>query len=232
MSSIRSLRRYASTVAVTVFTAVSVAGLPALAHVGGTVGHLWTKHIRPKTDARYFKKAQLRADDGAVNQTGDPVHWTKLRGVPAGFADGVDDAGGGGPATDVQCAGCVGTSDLGNASVTLGKLGFDPATQEELEAHAGSDDHDGRYFTETETATSDGTPPNAGSNRVRWDNLAGVPAGFADGIDDTGGGGSGWALTGNAGTNPATDFLGTTDAQAMSIRVPPSPACGRSTATC
>lgn len=31
----------------------------------------------------------------------------------------------------------------------------------------------------------------------------------------TGGGGSGWGLTGNAGINPATNFLGTTDAQPL-----------------
>ena len=34
-----------------------------------------------------------------------------------------------------------------------------------------------------------------------------------------GGGGSAWLLTGNAGTNPATNFLGTTDAQPLVIRV-------------
>lgn len=32
-----------------------------------------------------------------------------------------------------------------------------------------------------------------------------------------GGGGSFWSLTGNAGTNPSTDFLGTTDAQQLNI---------------
>jgi len=34
-----------------------------------------------------------------------------------------------------------------------------------------------------------------------------------------GGGGTGWSLTGNAGTSPATDFLGTTDNQALEFRV-------------
>jgi hypothetical protein len=33
------------------------------------------------------------------------------------------------------------------------------------------------------------------------------------------GGGAGWALTGNSGTNPAVNFLGTTDAQPLVIRV-------------
>ena len=40
-------------------------------------------------------------------------------------------------------------------------------------------------------AASDGTPPNEGANRVHWDNLAGVPEGFADGADDGDGGGGG-----------------------------------------
>jgi hypothetical protein len=33
------------------------------------------------------------------------------------------------------------------------------------------------------------------------------------------GGAAGWALTGNSGTNPTTNFLGTTDAQPLVIRV-------------
>jgi len=49
--------------------------------------------------------------------------------------------------------------------------------------------HDDRYFTETELNTSDGNPPNQGSNRLSWDNLTDVPAGFADGVDNVNGGG-------------------------------------------
>ncbi|MFZ6027673.1 MAG: tail fiber domain-containing protein [Chloroflexota bacterium] len=41
-----------------------------------------------------------------------------------------------------------------------------------------------------------------------WSGLAGVPAGFADGVDDTG---ADWHLGGNAGTDPAVHALGTTD---------------------
>jgi hypothetical protein len=32
---------------------VVIAGTPAGAHVGGTVAHLWNKHIKPKADKRY-----------------------------------------------------------------------------------------------------------------------------------------------------------------------------------
>jgi hypothetical protein len=37
--------------------------------------------------------------------------------------------------------------------------------------------------------------------------------------DDGGGGGAAWALAGNAGTNPVSQFLGTTDNQALVVRV-------------
>jgi len=81
-----------------------------------------------------------------------------------------------------------------------------------------------------------------------WSGLAGIPPDFADGVDDdtlgglscsngqvakwnsatsqwqcsndeTSAGGGGWSLTGNVGTNPATNFLGTTDTQALELRV-------------
>ena len=58
----------------------------------------------------------------------------------------------------------------------------DFATEVEVAAivsgHAGSADHDGRYFTESELNTS------GGGGSVHWANLGAVPAGFADGVDD------------------------------------------------
>jgi hypothetical protein len=36
---------------------------------------------------------QLLSDPGTINNGSNPVHWTKLREVPAGFADGTDDTG-------------------------------------------------------------------------------------------------------------------------------------------
>ena len=64
---------------------------------------------------------------------------------------------------------------------------------------ASSADHDDRYYTEDELDTSDGSGPNTGSNRVHWDNLVGMPAGFADGMDDEAAGGSGDITAVNAG---------------------------------
>jgi hypothetical protein len=48
--------------------------------------------------------------------------------------------------------------------------------------------YDARYYTQTVLKTSDLTPPNQGSNMVNWNNLTDVPGGFADNVDNTGGG--------------------------------------------
>lgn len=83
---------------------------PAGAHVTNSFSHLYNTHIKPKL-----------ANPGTINAANNPVDWTKLKGVPADFADGVDDTGGPpGPASDVVCMGCVTSSDLGAITVRLG----------------------------------------------------------------------------------------------------------------
>lgn len=67
-------------------TTILVAGALALvlaasqagAHDDGTTAHLWETHIAPM------------ADPGQINASTNPVDWTKLKGVPADFADGND----------------------------------------------------------------------------------------------------------------------------------------------
>ena len=41
-------------------------------------------------DTRYFTQSQLQVA-GTLNAPANPMDWTRLKGVPAGFADGVDD---------------------------------------------------------------------------------------------------------------------------------------------
>jgi hypothetical protein len=53
---------------------------PAGAHDNGTTAHLWN-HIQKMGEA------------GTINDSGNPVHWTKLKGVPSTIADGVDNIG-------------------------------------------------------------------------------------------------------------------------------------------
>jgi hypothetical protein len=44
-------------------------------------------------DVRYYLQEELNST-GLINDSGNPVDWTKLKGVPVGFADGIDNAGG------------------------------------------------------------------------------------------------------------------------------------------
>ena len=62
------------------------------------------------------------------------------------------------------------------------KVGGQDATAFAAAAH----NHDTMYYSQSQLTTSDGDPPNNGSNRVSWNNLKDVPAGFADGTDDVG----------------------------------------------
>jgi hypothetical protein len=45
------------------------------------------------TQAAFDSLVSLLGTAGTINQGSNPVHWTKLKGVPAGFADGTDDVG-------------------------------------------------------------------------------------------------------------------------------------------
>ena len=74
-----------------VFTGVLVATLLIVgsvvsqvsAHDTGTTSHLWD-HIKALREA------------GTINTDTNPLHWTKLKGVPAGLADGIDHTAGAG----------------------------------------------------------------------------------------------------------------------------------------
>ncbi len=44
------------------------------------------------------------SDPGTLNDAGNPVDWTRLKGVPAGFADEVDDVGGAGDGRSLDAA--------------------------------------------------------------------------------------------------------------------------------
>jgi hypothetical protein len=64
---------------------------PVGAHVPDKFGHLWQVHIKPKL-----------GEPGTINSAKNPVDWTKLKNVPEGFADGIDDVGGGGDTSGLQ----------------------------------------------------------------------------------------------------------------------------------
>lgn len=171
---------------------------------------------RRLTSAPYAFRAKIADNiaDGVITEskiadravTADklaPVDWTKLKGVPAGFADGIDNTGG---ITDDSVLtqhivdGTILNEDISNnAGIsqtkidnTLRAIDADKVDGKDASEFASSiHNHDDRYYTEIELNTSDGTPPNEGSNRVSWNNLADVPTGFADGIDEVGTAGGG-----------------------------------------
>jgi hypothetical protein len=89
-------RRYVELVAVAVIAAVLSAAAPAIAH--GVRHALFAhkagnaKNLGGKPASAYALKTTL-AQPGTINTPGNPVDWTKLKGVPGGFADGSDNIG-------------------------------------------------------------------------------------------------------------------------------------------
>jgi hypothetical protein len=73
-----------ATSALTALNADSLGGLTSASY--SLVGHLH--------DDRYCTEAEL-STTGTINGTSNPVDWTKLKGVPAGFADDTDNEGAG-----------------------------------------------------------------------------------------------------------------------------------------
>ena len=59
----RSLRRWRAVALLAAGLAIGVAmtATPVSGHIGSSVTHLWNAHLKPKTDARYYTKAQANA---------------------------------------------------------------------------------------------------------------------------------------------------------------------------
>lgn len=155
----------------------------------GSEADLETHKTSSDHDGRYVPRSEL-GDAGVVNQADNPVDWTRLKNVPADFADGTDDTGG--TPTDLSCAGCVGMTDIADGAVGSTQILDGSLTSADVQpgtflgvAHATSSDHDDRYATRSELA--DPGQVNAVSNPVDWTQLKNVPADFADGTDATGG---------------------------------------------
>jgi hypothetical protein len=76
-----------------------------------------TGHIH---DDRYYTQDSLRTP-GTLNESPNPVDWTKLKSVPVGFADGIDDEGAGDghslDAADGSPVDAVFVDDAGNVGI-------------------------------------------------------------------------------------------------------------------
>lgn len=124
-------------------------------------------------DSKYPAKTDL-SNSGIINTIANPVDWTKLKSVPAGFADGVDDTGAGGPASDVVCIGCVDSTDIANNAVGSAQINDGTIANADISAAAAivdsklatiatagkisssalpSNAYDGRFFRIVETIT-------------------------------------------------------------------------------
>jgi hypothetical protein len=116
--------------------------------------------------------------------------WSGLRGVPPGFADGVDDVSVVVSGTQVYAGeGLVQLASGDTVTLSLGAMYRLPQVC-------------------------------ANGQIAEWNGAL-----WVCGDDDVGSGGSAsWSLTGNAGTDPAVNFLGTTDAASLTLAVDGAPA--------
>ena len=133
-------------------------------------------------DTRYNTQAQLSAATGVLNALTNPLDWSQLKSVPAGFADGSD-------ADTTYAAGPGLVLGSGSFSADFGGPGSAATVARSDHNHDASyaaivHNHDTRYYTQAQLNSSTGTV-NGSTNPLDWSQLKSVPAGFADGVDDS-----------------------------------------------
>jgi hypothetical protein len=147
-------------------------------------------------DGRYYTQAELQGEGTAQ------VHWYNLTYVPAGLADGDDDTLGGLACGPDQIAAWNGTAWIctEDADTT-----YTPGTGLALIENSFSLEEPYRL----PQTCADGQVTKWEAAISRW----------VCGDDEAGGAADAWLLAGNAGISAATDFLGTTDNQALELKV-------------
>ncbi|MDX6588474.1 MAG: hypothetical protein QOI31_2947 [Solirubrobacterales bacterium] len=169
--------------------------------LGGTALALPGKNT---VDSGDIKNGQVKgvdvAQDGLTGEAIDEdtlqVPWAQLTGIPAGFADGVDNVGGGsgGDATDLHCpAACIEASEIGDGQVVGSKLAL-PLT-----------------ITGTPASGPLVDIQNGGAAGTRA--LRGATSGNGIGVVGTAGGANGWGVYGSAPGHSGKGVAGEADGQ-------------------
>lgn len=121
----------------------------------------------------------------AFRATANPVAWANLGGIPAGVGDGDDDT--------LAGMGCA----EGNVAKFI--AGFWQCAQDE--SGMGVHTHDGADITSPVAVAQS-------ANAAPWSGLSGVPAGFADGVDNVGSGLDGSGTVNSLALFSAADAVG------------------------
>ena len=149
-------------------------------------------HHEHDHDERYPLRSELSAGTGVLNASNNPVDWSQLKGVPAGFADGTDD----------QATFTAGTGlslSSGTFSVNFGGTGTATTAARSDHTHTASEHlHTGTYLrlaggdtvTGQITVSTTGQSISAASGTTSWS---------AGGIDCTASNGIAIAGHGNIG---------------------------------
>jgi len=124
----------------------------------------------------YDKNGDGKIDSDAI--TTGQIPWSSITGMPAGFADGIDDIGG-----DMFKA--TYDTDNNNKVDTADSIPWSGITGMPAGFADGVDDIGGDMFKATYDTDNNNKVDTADS--IPWSSITGMPAGFADGIDDIGG---------------------------------------------
>ena len=203
--------RYVPVVLAFALVLAGVTGIPASGHIT-SVDHTWKKHIRPKTDGRYFTKAQLSTGDGdGPNLGSNRVHWENLNGVPEDIADG------GQPAWLLagNAGTTAGTDFLGTTDETALELRVNSLAAFRLEPNATSPNVIGGFNGNNATATVVGATIGGGGASSFLNSVTDDYGFVGGGRSNTAGDGSGTitdsrlATVGGGEANTASGLLAT-----------------------
>jgi hypothetical protein len=170
-----------------------------------------------------FNLGQVNTVDAQTSLTGNPGGSPELKVTSTGTAAAVRGVASTGIGTNGVSTSGVGQQGLSNSGIgTLGTHGNTTGISPGVQGETNSTDPGGAGVLGKNNGggpglravVNAGAPPLAVNSPVK---VANLNADLLDGLDSTGL--PYWKLGGNAGTTPGTNFLGTTDNQALELKV-------------